>query len=34
MEEGMVEVVNELLAMDVFERRFDFVTMWNDKNVT
>jgi hypothetical protein len=31
MEEGMVEVVNEPLAMDVFERRFDFVTMWNDK---
>jgi hypothetical protein len=32
-EEGMVEVVNELLAMDVLsERRFGSITMWNDVN--
>jgi hypothetical protein len=31
-EEGMLEVVNELLTMDVFERRFGSITMWNNKN--
>jgi hypothetical protein len=30
-EEGMVEVVNKLLTMDVFERRFGSVTLWNDR---